>query len=771
MNIKFSYKALYLGFFIFQIISSALIINYIDFLGIIPILLLIYFLIFPGFLLLRLMGISLTSWFNQVVHSVGLSLSIFMFGGLFLNALLPLIGIQKPLTQLNTILVLNIFVFIVGFISYSKKKEKFFDFHLRNIDIKNILFFITPILFIIQALAGAQILNNRGSSLISITLLIEIIFYCLIIALLGERLNKKIIYPLLLFSISASVFLMLSMRSYHVIGFDINQELFIFQLTKRLAVWSMSNYQNAYNSCLSITILPTMLSFLGKFNDEYIFKLLYPLIFSLAPVGMYYLVKDLVKENIAILSVLIFVFQPQFILEMVMLARQEIGFLYLVLLLFIFFTGMLSERKKTVIFLIYYFSLVVSHYSTTYITLFLFVAAFILTKMHYLLKVIQIKILKKTKEGDCATNRNYYNPLLNSKVIIAMMVFTFLWSSLLTQATTGLIYTFTNTWGSLGRVFTNELTSNSVRTAVWNRQPEFTSQDVTNYVIDTTIEYQTKKPYIIKYDQDKYFDYTAEPAYSKEISYRKYFGVNLSNIYPYIAILLKISIFVGFMYLLFHKTGKKLISLEYKLMCFILLVLVALFMVLPYVSLAYNFERIIQQSLILLTLPMILGLYLILRLLFIRKEKLMFFFSLLIILLYFIFPSGLVNQFAGGSGYLQLKNFGKFYDRYYFHNSEQSLLQWLSDHYDKNYYIYADEYAKLKFLPYSSITKNIITDIIPSVIDKNAYVYSSYSNTINRLTIVINRKNTQEISYNFPSVFLNSNKNKIYSNSYSEMFK
>lgn len=770
MKMKISYRVSYLGFFLFQILSSILIIKNLDFLGIIPVFLLTYFLIFPGFLLLRSLGISLSSRFNQIVHSVGLSLSVFMFGGLFLNIFLPFIGIQRPLTQLNTIIFLNIFVFIVGFVSYSKEKKQFFDFHLGNIDIKNILFSITPIVFIIQAMAGAQTLNNGGSSLISIALLIEIILYCLMIVLLNNRLNKKIIHPIALFSISTSVLLMLSMRSYHVVGWDINQELYVFQLTKRLSVWSMLNYQNAYNSCLSITILPTMLSFLVKLNDEYLFKFLYPLMFSLAPVGMYYMMKNFAKKNIAFLSVLIFIFQPPFILQITMLARQEIAMFFLVLLLYAFFLNKLSDSKKAFIFLTYYFSLVLSHYSTTYITLFLFLMVFVITQMRRILKTLSSKVLKINKVEARKTDDVSTNTFVSWKIITIMFVFTFLWNSTLTNNTDDLVYAFKNTWNSMDKVFTNGLKSVSVNPVIWNRREQFTAQDVVNYAIETTKEYQASKPYITKYDQAKYSSYTAEPVYSKIIPYEKYIDMRILYIYPYISTFLKISLIVGFIYLLLNKTGKKIVSVEYKIMCLFSLVLIAIFMFLPYISLSYNLERVIQQCLIMLTLPMILGLYFIWRTLFIRKEKLIFFISSLIILIYFIFPSGLVNQFAGGTGYLQLNNFGEYYNRYYFHKSEQSSLQWMSDHYDKNSYIYADTYAKLKILPFSSIKQNIITDILPSVIDKNAYVYSSYSNTIDKLAIAINR-NTQEISYNFPSNFLNNNKNKIYSNGYSELFK
>jgi curved DNA-binding protein CbpA len=363
------------------------------------------------------------------------------------------------------------------------------------------------------------------------------------------------------------------------------------------------------------------------------------------------------------------------------------------------------------------------------------------------------------------------NSLINWKMITIMLLLTFSWNSLLTNNTNGLVYVLVNTLNSMSKVFTNDLKSASVLTAIsTDRGQSFTAQDIVNYSIETTKEYQSSKPYITKYDPTEYSSYTAEPIYSRTIPDDKHIDQRVFHVYPYISILLKIAMFFGLIYLLLHKTGKKMATIEYKSLCFISLVLILAFLTLPFLSLAYNFERLLQQSLILLALPLILGLYLVWRVCFIRREQLLFLISLSIILTYFIFSSGLANQFAGGSAYLQLNNFGLFYDRYYFHNSDQSSLKWLSDHRDKTPYIYADEYARLKFLPYSSITQDIIPDIIPSAIDKNAYVYSSYSNTIDKLAIVTTQSK-QELSYNFPSEFLTQNKDKIYSSGYSEIFK
>lgn len=770
MKIKFSYHILYLGFFLLQLLFLILSLNQINLFGFIPILLLIYYIVAPGLLLLKILNVSLSSGVNQIIHSVGLSISILMFSGLLINITLPYLGINNPLTQVSTILYVNIFILALGVISYFKEKGSNFQFNLNKIDKVNAPFIIFPILLIFQAVAGAQLLNNGGSSVVSMALVIEIIFYCLAISILKNKLNRKIIYPIALYSISASILLMLSMRSNYVVGWDINQELYVFQLTKKLAFWSISSYRDAYNSMLSITILPTMLSYLTKFNDEYIFKSVYPLIFSLAPVGLYYLINVFTKRSIAFLSVLIFIFQPSFTLEIVMLARQEIGLLFLILLLFTFFSNTFSKNNKLILFIVYYFSLVVSHYSTTYIFMFLFLMLFMITVFNSMFKTIYVNISNALNFKTKINTKINKNTLISWKVIIVMLLFTFFWNSLLTNNSDGLIYVYRNTLNNINKVFIDEFKSGSVRSFIWNRQGQYTLQDVVTYADETKARYQFSDTNFSKYDSSIYSNYIIAPSYSRFIKYGNYIDGRTLYLYPIISLTLKIAMIFGFLYLILNQKGKKSVPIEYKLLSSMSLMLIFVFMVLPSISLAYNFERLIQQSLILLALPIVIGLYLMFNAMFIRKEAILFFLSSFLILIYFLFTSGIFNQLAGGPAHLQYNNFGGFYDRYYFHNSEKTAILWISNNHDRKSMIYADQYSKLKFLPYSSIKQKITTDVIPSALDKNAYVYSSYFNTVNAAAIVINQ-NDQELSFIYPSEFLKDNKNKIYSTGNSGIFK
>ena len=82
--------------------------------------------------------------------------------------------------------------------------------------------------------------------------------------------------------------------------------------------------------------------------------------------------------------------------------------------------------------------------------------------------------------------------------------------------------------------------------------------------------------------------------------------------------------------------------------------------------------------------------------------------------------------------------------------------------------IYADELAGLRFQSYTYI-RDLTFDILPSTIDTRSYVYLSQTNV--ERGKIYKRYNIDFLAYDTPIEFLNSNKNLIYNNGGSEVFK
>ena len=195
--------------------------------------------------------------------------------------------------------------------------------------------------------------------------------------------------------------------------------------------------------------------------------------------------------------------------------------------------------------------------------------------------------------------------------------------------------------------------------------------------------------------------------------------------------------------------------------------LVGVMLFVPYISVAYNFGRLYLQALVILSLPAVLGGLVLFK--FFKKENIKIILMTIIFICYFLPYSGFTYQLVGGESQIQLNNFGERYDRSYTHESEVKSSKWLSNNYDNNYLIYADRFSKRRLLSFSNINTHIVEDMLPSTMDRKAYVYSSYVNTIENRTF--SYYGLRIMGYNFPTEFLNQNKNLIYNNGSSEVFK
>src|SRR4030042_1774103 len=126
---------------------------------------------------------------------------------------------------------------------------------------------------------------------------------------------------------------------------------------------------------LSITILPTVYSNMLGIDATWVFKIIYPLIFALVPVGLYLLWQPYIGKKLSFIAAFLFMAQATFFTEMLALNRQMIGELFFVLLLLTLLNKNIKREGKFLAFAIFSFGLVFSHYALAEIFLFLIFAA------------------------------------------------------------------------------------------------------------------------------------------------------------------------------------------------------------------------------------------------------------------------------------------------------------------------------------------------------------------------------------------------------------
>ncbi len=317
---------------------------------------------------------------KKILINIGLSISLLIFTGLGLNILYPLIN--QPLSLWPVLIALNVIFVILSILDYHFNQENFdignifnFKFDLGDKSLSIVLF---PFIFPILAIVGTYIMNIYQNNVFIMLMFLLIPAYIVSLVIFKERVHKWS-YPLSIWLVGLSLLLMHGLTSNHIImglepsmyhdGLVFHAEYYCYQLTLNNFHWDINSFRNPYNACLSITIFPTILKVLTNINSEYIFKLYYGLIGSFIPLILYSIFDKYFKKQYALFAALLFTFQIFFIL-MIGSARQEIAILFFFLAVMVLFDEYKKGKiSKKIIFLIFVFSTIVCHYSTSYVAL------------------------------------------------------------------------------------------------------------------------------------------------------------------------------------------------------------------------------------------------------------------------------------------------------------------------------------------------------------------------------------------------------------------
>ena len=320
----------------------------------------------PGTLLLRILRIHHINPVESIAYSVGLSIFTVMFSGMLGNFLFPLIGVLNPLAPINNVSFICFAVLILLLVAYIRDRDfQSTQSHTTGyqIDLPQVLFLISILLLLILA---DTIVNEYRNSLLLILCLL-IIAAVVILALLRKFITPPH-YPLLVFTISLCLLYQTTLLSPYLVGSDIYTEYQYYRYAVEANYWDPT-VSNPVNSCLSIIMLAPAYSQFLQIDGIWVFKAIYPLLFSFVPVVLYRTFRVQLGEARALLASFFFMIVPTFSLEMTSLCRQQIAELFLVLFIFLLVERRLSALVKLSLLIIFSVSIPVSHYSTSFITL------------------------------------------------------------------------------------------------------------------------------------------------------------------------------------------------------------------------------------------------------------------------------------------------------------------------------------------------------------------------------------------------------------------
>ncbi len=652
------------------------------------------FITIPGVLILHILRLNKIEFVKKVVLMVGLSVAFLIFMGLLLNSIYPVI--LKPLSLVPVLILCNVLLLIMAFVAYLRNRDVFNlnDFLNLKINLKDKLVspLIFPVLFPFMAIFGTYLMNLTQNNSILLAMLLLIPIYVIAVTILRNKIHGAT-YPFAIWTISLSLLIMNGLTSFHLMGRDVHYEYYSFQLALQSFHWDINTYLNPYNACLSITIFPTILQSLSNLNGEYIFKIL-SLIGSFIPLVVYAVSKKYLENKYAFFAGLLFAFQLFFV-YLLGAVRQEIAILFFFLAIMVLFAADMGKNTKKILFIVFMSSVVVSHYTTAYIS---FVLVLPILLMPFFKGLIKDKKLKFT----------------NFDVIILLFLFIMVWYIL-----------FAKVQASAG--------SQVLQSTIAG-----TSGDRGDYVLGVL-------------------------------------GIVLKSVPNTISVIVHDLIFVtiGVGLLTISRNYKKFtqkIDPEYILAIFVSIILLVLFLVLPYISVAYDAVRLFFQLLIFLAPVFIIGAMKIAKI--IKRPK----WDILIIVVL------LISLFSCAT-YLQYHFYGEPYspdydanglvrNEAYIYNQEVIGAAWLKDNYMGNYTTYSEGRGLIVFLTAygsQSTTMNLNNSIFSwNKTVNEGYIYLGYLNVNkNEVLPVYTNLNLQNMS-SYSNLFLR--KNKIYDNGGSQIW-
>jgi len=334
----------------------------------------LYFTFVPGFIILKLLKPNKLGIVEVILFSVGLSLAFLTIIGLLLNEIGPIIGFPQPLSLEVLLVVLNSVILVLVVLSSVKNKssELLVD-RIYKSSPSALFFMIFPILSIF----GAMWVNTCENNIILLFMILAISLL-FIISTFFEKLFPSRFYPLAVFTIAVALLYHSSFISNYLVSFGSDSfiEYFVFKTTENNAQWSSTFFYSwdletgRINAMLSTTILPTIYSRLLNMNSIWIFKIIFPFLFSFVPLGLYQMWHRYTTKKFAFISAFLFMAQETFYSEMLGLNRQMIAELFFVLLLLLILDNKIGKNCQKVCFIMFSFGLITSHYGLSMIFLF-----------------------------------------------------------------------------------------------------------------------------------------------------------------------------------------------------------------------------------------------------------------------------------------------------------------------------------------------------------------------------------------------------------------
>jgi uncharacterized membrane protein len=645
----------------------------------------------------------------EFVEKWGVSISFLLFFGLLINSFLFNLDYKTPLATIPLLISFNIAFIVLVAIGYKVNKEPFFSLPNLNLSASEKAFLIVPILFPALSIFGMRVMNTTDNNIFLMFLLFLIPTYVVFVCFFNQKFPKRF-YPVVIFSISISLLLLLSLRSNHLIGMDVHSEYYFFRRTLDNLHWSVSGH-SPLDACLTISLLPTIYQSILGIPSEFLYKTIPSVLCSVFPLVIYVISKKYIGEFYAFLASMYFMSNNSFLWTEYN-ARAITAMLFFAFAMMTLFNDRIEPLKKRMLFIVFMASCMVSHYSSTYTFFFVMLAT-----------CVGIEMLSK---------KYTFKKVVGLTTVILFFAFIFFWYSQVTEAA------FNSGVNFVEKTF-NTLFNFAAIEATWITFAFIgigVATLIRKYKEMSFPELNFKKPDFLK---DKfevvYFVLVLAcsgllvailviPHLSK--------GYGLGRAYPLASTLLSVFFVIGAIiiskYFFFFTKRKHVLKKKTKSF-----------------TKRSHYQRNNGKN---------------------RSQVWAYVIILLVLIPYFLCVTGAMYNIFGVPRDITLNSEGEQYDGMYIHDQESYGAKWLGKYMQTNSRIYTDHHGGSRVVSQTKITS--IIDYWSLVEHKkiSGYIYLRYYNVINEK--LIGEPNVYNMT-EYLDIF--DEKNRIYANGGSEIYR
>ena len=322
----------------------------------------------PGMAILEIFRFSFNSittrFFYAVLFSILFIMALFTFYSVFAHTL----GVAAPLSPIPV----KIICLLVAFISLSflmrrlaASRPSSLKSFQWSIFVPRFLSLCLPVISLVCVLR-----LNAFSDGTSTAVFLSLIILSFLILTINPRITPDTnLQAWLIFGTCAALVLGSTFRGDGGFwGFDINSEFFSASSVLAKGLWVPPQGPSAYDSMLSITVLPVVISIFTKLSLTVIFKLFYALILAFIPTTLYvWCIQYVSRFSAMVGSGSLIIGSISYIPQMTALNRQVIGIAFFVGILLVISERSWTVYRKQSVGLLMAVGMAVSHYSTAFL--------------------------------------------------------------------------------------------------------------------------------------------------------------------------------------------------------------------------------------------------------------------------------------------------------------------------------------------------------------------------------------------------------------------